>query len=222
MSTISTLDNGVHVAQGRNQKTGSKDVATVNTKAAKDDEITSPGASRENIELSTRAQKIQKLSEEFFPTGPQSLKITPAFIGRLNEFGFLSDNEAKELSSSAIPEEDGPTPNLEELSVFVDRLSDQIKKEDPKGELVSLLEKSKYILDNLDSASSSFMAIDIKEVVSELTQYQSSEAVQRLSIDDRASLNQLEAALKIADKLNPENLSSRKVSHYLSVLNQSL
>ena len=222
MSSISTVDNGVPVARGRNQKTGAKENAPVGVKTEKNDEIAVSSANRQNIELSTRAQKIQKLSEEFFPAGPQSLKITPAFIGRLNEYGFLSEDEAKELSSSAISDEDGSTPNLEELSVFVDRFSDQIKKEDPKSKLVSTLEKSKYILDNLDRSSASFMAFDIKTVVSELEQYRNSEAAERLSNDDGASLNQLEAALKIADKLNPENLSSREVSHYLSVLNQSL
>ena len=223
MSSISSADNNVHIAHDRKQKTTAKESAQVTTKIETNGTNVNSGSNRVGeVELSTRAQKIQKLNEDFFPAGPQSLKITSAFIDRLKEYGFLSDNEAKELHSSTTLDKESSTPNLEKLSLFIDRFNDQIQKEDPENSLISTLDNAKNILNNLDKSRPSSKATDIKAVIAELMQYKNSEAAQELSHNDKASLNQLEAALRISDKLNPGNLSSQKVSHYLSVLNQSL
>ena len=86
----------------------------------------------------------------------------------------------------------------------------------------STLQKAKSILDNIDGSNPSTMASDIKTVAAELSQYTYSNDAQAMNNDDLNALFQLQLALNIADKLNPENLSSQKVNQYLSVLNQPL
>jgi len=58
-------------------------------------------------------------------------------------------------------------------------------------------------------------------VIAELSLYRHSVEAQSLSDADRSSLSQLEASLTIADKLSPENTSSQKINHYLTIFNQN-
>ena len=195
--------------------------ATDNKTATNSEPAGSQENNRSNIELSTRAQKIQKLNEEFFSGGPQSLKITPAFIERLKEYGFLSAEEASKLSPTSVSDNEELTGTLGELTDFIDRFNSQLKDVDSNDSLIITLQKAKSIINNFDGSTPSTMATDIKTVTAELSQYRNSEAAGSLSEEDQKSLKQLELTLKIADKLNPENLSSQKVNHYLSVLGQS-
>lgn len=219
MPTISSIRNDAPIKQDNSQGVT---VKTANDSIDKSGAVETSSDNQRSVELSTRAQKIQKLNEEFFPAGPQSVKITPAFIERLTEYGFLSKDEASKLSPSVAASHDSPASTLGELTSFIDRFSDEMNATDPENSLITTLQKAKSIINNFDGSKPSAMANDIKTVTAELTQYSNSTAAQTLNGGDKASLDQLELALKIADKMNPESLSTRKVNDYLSMLNRSL
>ncbi|OMH36158.1 hypothetical protein [Motiliproteus sp. MSK22-1] len=219
MSSISSIRYEAPSVQNNDIETASASAAN---NVAENKSADTQEGNRSNVDLSTRAQKIQKLNEEFFSGGPHTLKITPAFIERLKEYGFLSSEEANRLSpASTTSDNQELTGALGDLTQFIDRFSKQLKEVDASDNLISTLQKAKSIINNFDGSTPSSMATDIKTVTAELSQYRHSETAASLTDNDQNSLKQLELVLKIADKLNPENLSSQKVNHYLSVLGQT-
>ena len=223
MSTISSVNNTTSTVSGNRQEVASAS-STADKKKTEEESASADAAAGggTTIELSTRAQKIQKLNEEFFPAGPRSVKITPAFIERLQEYGFLSAEEADRFNPARQAAGDQPTNTLGELSVFIDDFTDKLKREFPESSLIAVLQKAQSAINNLDGSNPPDTATDIKAVIAELGQYASSDEVQSLSEDDKWSLQQLEIALRVADKLGQQDNRSEQVNRYLSILNQSL
>ena len=224
MSIISPVSSNTSTVIGDHQKAAT--AASVTDKTATSGESVNADTSASDksaIELSTRAQKIQKLNAEFFPAGPQSLKITAAFIERLEEYGFLNADEAKKLSPTATSSTSGQSAQpLGELSTFIDGLTDKLKDSDLGNSLIAVLQKAQLVINNLDGSNSPSKVTDIKTIIAELEQFTSSDEMHSLSNNDKRSLQQLEIALQVADKLGPEDSSSEQINKYLSILNQSL
>lgn len=212
MSTISATDNTSNYAQVNNST--AVNPGTSEDSQQSDSEVT------DNIALSSRASKIQKLNEEFFPGGPKTVTITPEFIQRLSEYGLISEDEAQKLNSSASSEDTDLKP-LEQVSNFIDVLSEKIKQQDPQSTLLETLQKAKTVIDGfgIDAAA---MNSDIKSILAELHQFNQSEQGLALSDEDKKSMEQLDLALKIADQMNPLNASSQQVGSYVAVFNQAL
>lgn len=194
----------------------------VTAAATKQGETSDTEASKESrkVAFSDRAQKIQKLNEEFFEGGPRSVKITPEFIQRLQEYGFIDKNQASQLTSSANTIATEDKSSLGQLSSFIDSYNSKLKSADPNDSFIETLNRAKSIINNFDGSKPSTLATDIKTVSAELTQYLSSHA-NEISEENKQQLEELNLALKIADNLKPDNLSSSKVNDYLKVLGGS-
>jgi hypothetical protein len=171
-----------------------------------------------DVDLSSRASKMQKLNEEFFPGGPKTVKITPEFIQRLSEYGLISSEEATKLDTTTndTNKTNGP---LEEISSFIDDLSKKIAKEDPQSSLIDTLTRAKTVIDGF-GINSSATNTDIKSIIAELKQFSQSEQGLLLDADEKSNLGKLDMALQIADKMNPENSSSQQLSSYVAIYNQ--
>lgn len=171
-----------------------------------------------NVELSSRAQKIQKLNEDFFPGGYQTIKITPEFINRLKEYGFLSSEEAEKLTPKIkAATEQKESVDLGDLSDFIGQFKDRLEKEEPSNSLIAALQKADYIINNFDTQT---MKADIKTVINELKKFSNSKKAFELSTEDKDSLKKLETTMHIADKLSIERAASPQINTYLSVFNQ--
>ena len=132
-----------------------------------------------DVKLSSRAQKIQKLNEDFFPGGYKMIKVTSDFIGRLEEYGFLSSEEAEKFTSKIKPTtEQLESVNLGDLSDFIGQFKNKLENDDPDNSLIAALQKADYIVNNFDSQT---MKADIKTVINELNKYSNSEQAQNLS-----------------------------------------
>lgn len=226
MSIISPVGSNTSTVIGDRQKaTTAASVTDKTATVGKSVNADTSSSDKSTIELSTRAQKIQKLNAEFFPAGPQSLIITTAFIERLEEYGFLNAGEAQKLSSAAAATSSTSGQSaqpLGELSTFIDGLTDELKGSDLGNSLISVLQKAQLVINNLDGSNPPSTVIDIKTIFAELEQFTSSDEMHSLSNNDKRSLQQLELALQVADKLGPEDSSSEKINKYLSILNQSI
>ena len=194
----------------------------VTAAATKQGETSDTEVSKESrkVAFSDRAQKIQKLNGEFFEGGPRSVKITPEFIQRLQEYGFIDKNQASQLTSSASTIATEDKSSLGQLSSFIDSYNSKLKSADPNDSFIETLNKAKSIINNFDGSKPSTLATDIKTASAELTQYLSVHA-NEISEDNKQQLEELNLALKIADNLKPDNLSSSKVNDYLKVLGGS-
>jgi len=168
-----------------------------------------------DIKLSSRAHKVQMLNEEFFPNGPSSVTITSEFIQRLHEYGFITEAEVGKLNSRK-PEHQQASGTLGELSKEIGSLSDRLKNDKPGDSLIDILTRADAIINNLDGSKPSSLARNIKMVSAELNSYLGSDDAKQLTDEEKKSVNELSLALTIADKLNPNNISSQKLNSYLS------
>lgn len=223
MSTISSVSSNTSNLSGNSGGVTTATTAGDSTTADSGPVNTNTlAASNNTIELSTRAQKIQKLNEEFFSAGPQSVKITATFIERLQEYGFLSAEEATKLSPTPLSAEEQSADTLGELSIFIDDFTAQLQEKFPDSSLIAVLQEAQSAINNFDGSNPPGTATDIKTIIAELAQYASSEEVKSLSGDDQWSLQQLKIALLVADKLGQEDNRSEQINRYLSILNQSV
>lgn len=212
-NTIGLNDNSKATATAASNAPAEESVT-----AAKEQPNTTDSAG-DSIELSDRAQKLQKLKEEFFPGGYRSIKITPAFIERLQEYGFLSKAEAEGLQPSADRASVNETDDkLEALSQFIERLEKQLAESDPENTLIAILNKADAILKGVDGEAEAVDRQEIQSVVAELSQYRKSDAVDILNKSDQEALYSLEMALRVADKVGQSSNASHQINNYLSIL----
>lgn len=177
--------------------------------------------SRKETSISTRAEKLQKLSKEFFPSGPQSLEITPQFIQRLQEYGFISVSQAEKLSPQLkLSEAQSGTKTVAQLEAFTDTLSSKLKKVAPESGLIGLLKESKSVLENFDKALTSTQQTNHSNLISKLSEFAQTSDTSTLSQSDKNGLKTLAITISLADKLGPAQSSTKEINQYLSILNR--
>ncbi|WP_428242244.1 hypothetical protein [Gynuella sp.] len=216
MTSVSSL-NGSNTSAINNYATN-----TAKTGASASSQTqTESDASADTVELSTRAQKIQKLNEEFFPTGPKNFTLSRAFIERLNEYGLISDSEASSLGDTLSTSSDNDdTAALDTLTEDVTSLIERLKEQDTDNALIEPLQQALDVIDSFDSYQATGSSESISTILTNLNYYQSAAESGDLNDSDAKTLNQLKLALKVADKLSPSTLSSEKVSSYLAIFDQ--
>lgn len=217
MSIIDTTTNTTSSAYQTNvssSSVSSSDDNTVNTTDSNTEQKTTT-----DVELSTRAQKIQALSEEFFPGGPKTVVISDAFIERLHEYGLIGDEDAQQLSASLAS---SSSSSLDE-EIPLDTLADDLKtlisyleqEQADEGD-TNTLSKAVEIIESFDSFSSS--SAELTSLRQEVGNLKNSDLEPALTQAQQNTLTDLETTLSVAAKLSPENVSSDQINHYLDIL----
>ena len=194
-------------AQQANKTASSKTVAN---------ESSETPASSDKVEISTRAQKIQTLNEEFFSNGIESFTISSTFIKRLEELGFITSNEASNLGSNINANESGGNSTVGEVSKFINSFTASLKKADPDNSLIDTLQQAKTILTNFNNPTQSSKNINTVQISSQLQNYIGSHTEQ-LSETNKSGLNQLVSVLNIANKLTPGKNTTSEIDSYLAI-----
>ncbi len=73
-------------------------------------ELSDSTISHDLVQISSRAQNIQKLNEEFFSHGFQSFTISQSFIDRIEEYSLITAEEASNLSANVISSDSDDEP----------------------------------------------------------------------------------------------------------------
>jgi len=184
---------------------------------------TTPSVTSENQEtqpvFSSRAEKLAQINKEFDITSP-GFRISQQFINRLSEIGLISENEATELNKGLPLTSSGTqsTESVETLKSAVEIIFERIKNEDGVSGLLSVLDQSQQILDNLDGSKSKVFPIDPATAAAELDHYLKSDNASLLTEEEKQSLGDLKTAFTIADKLSPEQRTSAEISKYMEIL----
>ncbi len=174
-------------------------------------------ATTSDVELSTRAQKIQALSEEFFPGGPDTIVITDAFIERLKEYGLISSDDAQTLTASLGSTTDAEsTIPLDTLATEVKSLISYLEEQQAEEETIDTLNSALAVIENFDSFSSN--TTELNTLLNEVDVIQAAASEQGFSQAQQTTLDDLDTALSIATKLSPDSVTADKVNHYLEVL----
>ncbi len=184
---------------------------------------TTPSVTSENQDtqpvFSSRAEKLAQINKEFDITSP-GFRISQQFINRLSEIGLISENEATELNKGLPLTSSGTqsTESVETLKSAVEIIFERLKNEDGVSGLLSVLDKSQQILDNLDGSKSKVFPIDPATAAAELDHYLKSDNASVLTEKEKQSLGDLKTAFTIADKLSPEQRTSAEISKYMEIL----
>ncbi|HEC60287.1 hypothetical protein LCGC14_0997650 [marine sediment metagenome] len=216
MSTINSI--GIASSLITNNQTTATQQANAVSNSTTAAISTDSASTQDKVEISTRAQKIQKLNEEFFSKGMDSFAVTQGFIQRLADYGLITADEATKLGASAETSESGDASTVGELSTFIDSFSESLKKTDPNDTLIDILQQAKTVLDNFNSPTQSSQNINISQVSGQLQNYIDTSG-EKLSATDKQSINQLVSALDVASILTPGKNTTSQINSYLAIKN---
>ena len=198
------------------------------------------GESNSNLFLSSRAQKVDSLSREFFSQGGLTFDNIDVFKERAYELGLISKQDYSRLAetdsavSDASEVADNALPNqslVSYISDFLVRLdepdpieansSDEENSEEDSGALTALkeaLSTAKTILDDVELAK---VDPDFKESLTStlalLKETIDSDSFDKIPLDDRVGLTEVYKAIDIIDKISPQRLNNDKLNQYIKI-----
>jgi hypothetical protein len=175
----------------------------------------------DQVSISPRAEKIQMLNDEFFPSGPSSVKITPDFIQRLNEYELISDADAQKFLNQLDSKPSGTTNTLGQISSFIEIFQEELAAIDEEHPLLATLSEAKSIVDDMASGHASYSSEEIGSVMNTLKAFQESEEGQALSKEHQDALQEVQDILAIIQQFNSGQSSNDATKQYASVSSQS-
>lgn len=198
----------------------------------------SEALSSTNLYLSTRAQKINSISQEFFSKGSLSFDDIGSLKERVYQLGLISKQEYAGLTNAELSDEELaaadelPSQNIANfIGDFLKRLdetnagkvegADNQEPEEETETLVALkgaLSTAQIILTDVEAAKTQ---ADFKEslasTLSFLKETINANAFEKMPLDDKIGLSKVYQALEIVDKISPQRLTNDKLNRYLAV-----
>ena len=221
MIGINSAYSDTYLSQSRSQKLdASTHEVSSTTDVAKDTTQTA----QSEIQLSSRAVKIQKLNEEFFKEGAENFTISSQFVSRLTEDGLISQVDADMVSPLTTQEKDEPEKEkegkpLNELKAFIKDFSEGLD-ETTDSRLIDTLSKAGQVLDNFDGSQPNPLDVNTRQLAFGLHQFNGSEAAESLASKEKEALKKLELAMRLADRLNPQAVTAGRINSYLDTLSR--
>jgi hypothetical protein len=191
-----------------------------------------------NLFLSTKAQKINSLSNEFFNQGGLNFDDIDVLKERVYELGLISKQEYAHLTNTELTNEeleaskDVSSQNIAHfVGDFLKRLNeseadkvDNADEEEPYEEnekLIALkeaLSKAQLILTNVEQAKTDpKFKESLANAITLVKETISTDAFKLMSLDDKVGLSKVHQGLEIVDKISPQRLSNDKLNQYIQV-----
>lgn len=175
----------------------------------------------ESLKLSSRSQKLQAISEQFFSHGNFTQVDTKKLIEKVHEYGLISDNEYQSLGASALFKKDDKAVDDKKVGSLVDHLQsvkNAVDKTDTQEnkELSIGLSKAMTILSDVEKAkSSATFKQDINSAMQQLEKLSESDSFKKLDQKYKEAIEGSVAALEVIDKISPKRLSNPFINRYL-------
>lgn len=187
---------------------------------------------KESLYLSSRAQKIDTISTEFFNNGAISFNDVDALKERAYQLGLISKQEYAHLTDTELSVSDiqlNTKVSSQTLASFAGNLlqrldetsdDDSDTKENTKSLIAfkEALTTAKSILSDIDSAKN---APDFKKslasALSLIKETINSDSFEMIPLDDKVGISKIYQSLDIVDKIIPERLSNAKVNRYIEI-----
>lgn len=222
MNTIGLYNSLANTNQTLGQK---NEQVTDVSKVAKVNDVSQDKASEagagESLKLSSRAQKLQAISDEFFSHGNFTQVDTKKLIDKVHEYGLISDKEFDSLSNSPLFKKAEKNTNNAEPKSLIEHLQDVKKAVDKSDsaenkELSIGLDKAMSILSDVEKAKNSpTFKQDITNAMSELDKLMKSDSFKKLDEKYQEAIEGSVAALEVIDKISPNRLSNPFINRYL-------
>lgn len=198
----------------------------------------STNSSNTNLYLSSKAQKISAISNEFFSDAGLSFVDVDSLKERIYQLGLISKEEYSRLTQTELSDEEKITSNdmsttgvTHYIGGFLTRLdagdtenTEGETDKEPKEESESIialreaLTTAKTIIADVDKAKAdpkfkeslvNSMAL-IKETIN-------ASAFEKMPLDDKVGLSKVYETLELVDKISPQRLTNEKLNKYMEV-----
>jgi len=199
-------------------------VATVKKTAEIQDvskEKSTEAGAGESLKLSSRAQKLQAISAEFFSHGSFTQVDTKKLIEKVHQYGLISDKEYQSLGANPLFKDDDKKSDDKKVGSLIDHLQDVKKAVDktdtPENKELSLgISKAITILSDVEKSKlSPTFKQDINSAMLQLEKLSLSDSYKKLDQPYKDAIQGSVAALDVIDKISPKRLSNPFINRYL-------
>jgi hypothetical protein len=168
--------------------------------------------------ISSRAQKLQKLAEEFFPGGPKTLKITPEFVQRLSDYEFLSQEQLDQLPASIKSLDSENEDSIAKLITNTESILEKLESEPEFEGLFGSLQSGVEQMEQFQIGGSQSFIISSKLLANEISSQLEVMDTGKLTEQDIKTIDQMVLALNLTDKLSSGQSSAASnsvINNYL-------
>ena len=180
-----------------------------------------------DIVVSSRAQKLKALSDEFFAGNGLTGGNVSALTERAYEYGLLSQTQYTSLSNGVASNTvQTPNPTSQSLSEQLEQVSQELEKrnkEVPEEErqdvssITNILNRAAGILVDPETAiTKEQFSQDIANTIQDLKVIVDSDTFGNLPVAERTAITNSASALSTIEALAPRNLTNNKVNQYLA------
>ncbi|TMM47914.1 hypothetical protein [Colwellia ponticola] len=235
---------GLYNSATVNNTVSQKDTAEVTAVTVKDTtnvikSETSTGVDN-SIYLSSRAQKINVISTEFFSGAQLSFDDIDALKEKLYQFGLISKGDYDNLTGSKVNASEAQaststTTLTSFLGDFIERLNSDETDDNTNTEsdtdtddsangsetikvLTAALTSAKAMLSNIEEQKlqPDFQST-LKSTLALLNETISDPSFESLPLEDKVGLSKVHQTLEIVDRLSPQRLNNDKVNQYIKL-----
>ena len=195
-----------------------------------------PAVVDNSLYLSSRAQKINAISSEFFSGAELTFDDVGALKEKLYQFGLISKGEyaslggaTAEANTNEASETTSTTTLTNFLGDFIERLNKDDSDENTDSDeevtesetivaLTGALTSAKEILKNVEEQKQQTdFKSSLKDALDLLKETINDESFEKLPLDDKIGLSKVHQALEIVDRLSPQRLNNDKVNQYIKL-----
>jgi hypothetical protein len=219
-----------------NTSTSEIDSIIAQHKESTAEQTASVTTNQNSLYLSSRAQKINALSKEFFSGDSLKFDDVESLKERVYQLGLISKDEYAKLTNTS-SDIDTNTPNTDNSTLgLTEYMGDLITRlqadenndaSDPESEeqrsetlsiLIKALESAKAIISDVEEAK---RETDFKEslqaTLSTLKDTVEDPAFEKIPLDDKVGLSKVYQTLEIVDQLSPQRLNNAKLNKYIDL-----
>ena len=219
-----------------NTSTSEIDSIIAQHKESTAEQAASVTTNQNSLYLSSRSQKINALSKEFFSGDSLKFDDVESLKERVYQLGLISKDEYAKLTNTSSDIDtntlntDNSTLGLTEyMGDLITRLQADENNDasDPESEeqrsetlsiLIKALESAKAIISDVEEAK---RETDFKEslqaTLSTLKDTVEDPAFEKIPLDDKVGLSKVYQTLEIVDQLSPQRLSNAKLNKYIDL-----
>lgn len=219
-----------------NTSTSEIDSIIAQHKESTAEQTASVTTNQNSLYLSSRAQKINALSKEFFSGDSLKFDDVESLKERVYQLGLISKYEYAKLTNTSSDIDtntlntDNSTLGLTEyMGDLITRLQADENNDasDPESEeqrsetlsiLIKALESAKAIISDVEEAK---RETDFKEslqaTLSTLKDTVENPAFEKIPLDDKVGLSKVYQTLEIVDQLSPQRLNNAKLNKYIDL-----
>lgn len=196
-------------------------IANLNNVEAANDvskEKTSAAGAGENLVLSSRSQKLNAISNEFFSSGNFTQINTAELVERVHDYGLMTDNEYEQLTSSSLFQSVDDNNDKEAYSLvdYLENIKDKLIDTEEDQVISKGVSSAIAILSDVETAKSSpTFKQDMSNAIVQLTTISNSELYDTLSSEEQDTIQASSTTLSIIDRISPQRLSNPFVNRYL-------